>query len=84
MLCTTSLWLGYQLGSRRPDNDKGQPYISEANRSEDDDDQEDAADGDLAAVKAGSLERCKLVTISTTYTIFPSVADFRIGSCRSY
>ncbi|KAF8350247.1 peptidyl-tRNA hydrolase PTH2-domain-containing protein [Amanita rubescens] len=43
-----------------------QPYIPEANRSEDDDDQEDIADGDLAAVKAGFLERCKLVLVVRT------------------
>lgn len=82
VLCATSLWLGYQLGSRRPDNDKGQSYIPEANRSEDDDDQEDIADGDLAAVEAGFFERCKMVTRSAIRCC-PSVADFRIGPCRS-
>ena len=63
MLCATSLWLGYQLGSRLHNNDRGQIHIPDASRSEDEDDQEDIADGDLAAVKAGLVERCKLVRI---------------------
>jgi hypothetical protein len=65
VLSATSLWLGYQLGARWHNNDRGQIHkIPDANRSEDDDDdQEDIADGDLAAVKAGLVERCKLVGI---------------------
>lgn len=64
MLSATSLWLGYQLGSRWHNNDRGQIHIPDANRKEDaDDEQEDIADGDLAAVKAGFVERCKLVRI---------------------
>jgi hypothetical protein len=75
VLCATSLWLGYQLGSRWHNNDNGQIHIPDASRSEDDDDQEDIADGDLAAVKAGLTERCKLVNLFTVQC-FPAFLTF--------
>lgn len=82
MLCATSVWLGYQLGSRWHNNDRGPIHIPDANRSEDDDDQEDIADGDLAAVKAGLVERCKLVRMLAVQCSL-GISNLCLGPCCS-
>ncbi|KAK2462073.1 hypothetical protein APHAL10511_006536 [Amanita phalloides] len=65
-LCTTSLWLGYQLGLSRHGSGESQSRTAVAASREADEGQEDISDGDLAAVNAGYMEPCKLVLIVRT------------------
>ncbi|KAF8624809.1 hypothetical protein AX15_005696 [Amanita polypyramis BW_CC] len=64
VLCATSLWLGYQLGSRCLNVQP--PFDATLNEDDGDEDEEEDADGDLAAVKAGFMEPCKLVLVVRT------------------
>ncbi|KAM6497926.1 PTH2 domain containing protein [Amanita muscaria] len=65
VLCATSLWLGYQLGSRIKEPEV--LAVTETSvQDEDTEDEDGIADGDLAAVKAGILEPCKLVLVVRT------------------
>ncbi|PPR08125.1 hypothetical protein CVT24_012369 [Panaeolus cyanescens] len=66
------LALGYKLGQHwtAPETKKDIPLVNGTNETEeeidDSEDEEDIADGDLAAVKAGFLEPCKLVLVVRT------------------
>jgi PTH2 family peptidyl-tRNA hydrolase len=59
-----SLWLGYQLGARNHGNSGKAGPITDAPAQ--DEDEDDIADGDLAAVKAGISAPCKLVLVVRT------------------
>ena len=85
VLCTTSLWLGYQLGSQWHRNDNAEPPILNPapNKNDEDEDEGDITDGDLATIKAGPLEPCKLVR-ATSGTNYVNISEFIPGSHRSH
>ena len=87
VLCSASLWIGYQLGARNHNNSReaGPSTLSVTDTPAQDEDNEDndegIADGDLAAVKPGVLEPCKLVsTISSSLAAFASNLLSRFSS----
>ncbi|KAF8641198.1 hypothetical protein AX17_000833 [Amanita inopinata Kibby_2008] len=65
VLSATSLWFGYQLGSRQTSNklEQASQNAADAGNDSDGDGDNDDADEDLAAIKAGIMEPCKLVLV---------------------
>lgn len=77
----TSLGIGFHLGSRRTTPPGKGDEREEGHRDEDED--EEAADGDLASVQADFNEPCKLVRFSMSTVSIPLHTEFSAFSGAS-
>ncbi|KLO20552.1 peptidyl-tRNA hydrolase II [Schizopora paradoxa] len=66
LVVLTSLYVGYRIGARPSSEEELEPEVAMDNAEEEPVPEEPIWDGDLAAIKAGMTDQCKMVLVVRT------------------